>query len=138
MIIILELNKIYIYCIPTELNQGLVKRKQWFVLKLLSESEWKAEVVKKHQEIQDEHNAKKQPNKTDQSSHRFVQGQENVVKVVDKFYLEKKFHSSEFHFQMKDSIAKYPLNEEQESTFHIVANHAETLAQNSSKCILEE
>jgi hypothetical protein len=90
MIIISELNKIYIYCIPTELNQGLVKREQWFVLKLLLGSEWKAEVVKKHQEIQDVRNANNQPNKTDQSGHPFVQGQENVVKVVDKFYLETK------------------------------------------------
>jgi hypothetical protein len=81
-------------------------------------------VVKKSQEIQDEHNANNQPNKTDQSGHPFLQGQENVVKVVDKFYLEKNFHSSEFQFQIEDSIAKYSLNEKQERAFHIVANHA--------------
>jgi hypothetical protein len=81
-------------------------------------------VVKKRQEIQDECNANNQPKKTDQSGHPFVQGQENVVKVVNKFYLEEKFHSSEFQFQIKESIAKYSLSEEQERAFHIVANYA--------------
>jgi len=91
---------------------------------VLSGTEWKAQVVKKHQEIQDECNANNQPKKTDQSSHPFVQGQENIVKVVDKSYLEKKFHNSEFQFQIEDSIVKYSLNVEQERAFHIVANHA--------------
>jgi hypothetical protein len=49
------------------------------VLKLLSGSEWKAEVVKKHQKIQDECNANNQPNKTDQLGHPFVQGQEKLL-----------------------------------------------------------
>ena len=91
---------------------------------MLSGSEWKAEVVKKRQEIQDERNANNQPKKTDQPGHPFAQGQENLVKVVDKSYLEKKFHNSEFQFQIEDSIVKYSLNEEQERSFRIVANHA--------------
>ena len=92
--------------------------------RMLSGSEWKAEVVKKCQEIQDECNANNQPKKTDQPDHPFVQGQENIVKVVDKSYLEKRFHNSEFQFQIEESIVKFSLNEEQERAFRIVANHA--------------
>jgi hypothetical protein len=50
--------------------------------------------------------------------------QENVVKIVDKSYLEKKFHSHEFQFQIEESVDKNSLNEEQERAFHVVANHA--------------
>ena len=92
--------------------------------RVLPGNEWKAEVIKKHQEIQDECMANNQPKKIDTPNHPFVQGQENVVKVVDKSYLDKKFHSLEFQFQIEDSIVKYSLNEEQERSFHIVANHA--------------
>src|SRR5258708_6837014 len=87
-------------------------------------SEWKAEVIKKHQEIQDEQNVNNQPKKIDTPNHPFAQGQENVVKVVDKSYLEKIFHNPEFQFQIEDSIVKYSLNEEQERSFRIVANHS--------------
>ena len=87
-------------------------------------SEWKAEVIKKRQEIQDKRNVNNQPKKIDTPDHLFTQGQENVVKVVDKSYLEKKFHNPEFQLHIEDSIVKYSLNEEQERSFRIVANHA--------------
>ncbi|KIM34718.1 hypothetical protein M413DRAFT_34266, partial [Hebeloma cylindrosporum] len=54
----------------------------------------------------------------------FVQSQENVVKIVDKTYLERRFFHPDCQFQIEDSIAKYELNEVQERSFRIVANHA--------------
>ena len=93
--------------------------------RVLPGSEWRAEVMKKRQEIQDNRNANylisKNLNKPNQ---HLSQGRENEVKVVDKSYLEKKFHSHEFQFQIEDSVEKYSLNEEQERAFRIVANHA--------------
>jgi len=86
--------------------------------------EWKAEVIKKRQEVQEKRNTNIQPKKIDIPNYPLIQGQENVVKVVDKSYLEKKFHNHEFQFQIEDSVVKYSLNEEQERSFRIVANHA--------------
>ena len=49
---------------------------------------------------------------------------QNVVKVVDKTYLDKNFHKSEAS-ELVDSTAKaYSLNEEQVRVFRIIANHA--------------
>ena len=47
----------------------------------------------------------------------------NVVAVVDKSYLEKKYHTTE-HNNFIDGISDdYSLNEEQEQAFRIIANH---------------
>jgi len=70
--------------------------------------------MKKRQEIQDKRNAANQIKKSEEPNQQLSQGQENVVKVVDKSYLEKKFHSHEFQFQIEESVDKYSLNEEQE------------------------
>lgn len=98
---------------------------QFTPCRVLSGSEWRAEVMKKRQEIQDNRDANYQiSKKLNKPNQHLSQGQENVVKVVDKSYLEKKFHSHEFQFQIKESVKKYSLNEEQERAFRIVANHA--------------
>ena len=92
--------------------------------RVLAGSEWKAEVVKKRREIQDTRNVSNQPKKAEGPNQQISRSQENIVKVVDKSYLEKKFHSKEFQFQIEESVEKYSLNEEQERAFRIVANHA--------------
>ena len=98
---------------------------QFTPCRVLSGSEWRAEVMKKRQDIQDNRDANYQiSKKLNKPNQHLSQGQENVVKVVDKSYLEKKFHSHEFQFQIKESVKKYSLNEEQERAFRIVANHA--------------
>ena len=92
--------------------------------RMLTGTEWRAEVVKKRQDIQDARMANSQPKKVEPSSQQFEPGKENIVKIVDKSYLEKRFHSKDFQFQIEESVQKYTLNEEQERAFRIVANHA--------------
>ena len=48
----------------------------------------------------------------------------NIVKVVDKSYLQKAYHAGESHAFIEQSIKKYTLNREQERAFRIIANHA--------------
>jgi hypothetical protein len=47
----------------------------------------------------------------------------NVVKVIDKAYLEKRFHTTEHNSSMDAICEKYSLNDEQERAFRIIANH---------------
>ena len=47
----------------------------------------------------------------------------NAVKVIDKAYLEKKFHTTEHNNSMDIICREYCLNEEQERAFRIIANH---------------
>jgi transcriptional regulator of acetoin/glycerol metabolism len=47
----------------------------------------------------------------------------NIVKVIDKAYLQKKFHITQ-HVNIIDTISQqYDLNEEQDRAFKIIANH---------------
>ncbi|KAK0430930.1 P-loop containing nucleoside triphosphate hydrolase protein, partial [Armillaria borealis] len=46
------------------------------------------------------------------------------VKVVDKHYLEQRYHSEEFKSSLDSSSYKFSLNKEQDWAFRIVANHA--------------
>jgi hypothetical protein len=47
----------------------------------------------------------------------------NVVKVIDKAYLEKMFHTTEHNNSMDMICKEYSLNDEQERAFRIIANH---------------
>jgi hypothetical protein len=47
-----------------------------------------------------------------------------LSKLLINLIWKKKIHSSEFQFQIEDSIAKYSLDKDQERAFRIVANHA--------------
>lgn len=48
----------------------------------------------------------------------------NVVRVVDKSYLEKDFHVEEESNLIDSTVVKFTLNREQERAFRIIANHA--------------
>jgi hypothetical protein len=89
---------------------------------------WEQEIVTIKQAISDERIANRSnDNKENNQEQSFNKGHvQNVVKVVDKTYLDKNFHKSEA-LELVDSTAKaYSLNEEQVSScvFHIIANHA--------------
>ena len=47
----------------------------------------------------------------------------NVVQVVDKGYLERKYHTTEHNTFIDSICSDYSLNEEQERAFRIIANH---------------
>ena len=53
-------------------------------------------------------------------NHEFVP---NLVRIVNKAYLEKRFHTTEHNISMDDICNEYNLNEEQERAFRIIANH---------------
>ena len=48
----------------------------------------------------------------------------NVVKVVDKLYLERKFHKEGASVLVDSTVQDFSLNKEQERAFRIIANHA--------------
>ena len=48
----------------------------------------------------------------------------NIVKVVNKSYLQKAYHAGQSHVFIEQSISKYNLNRDQEHAFQIIANHA--------------
>ena len=84
---------------------------------------WKAAVQKKRQDILEQRaqhlNA---GSEQDQSS-----GQNNVpnrVRLVDKSYLERTYHSPTCQLTIDKLVQDYKLNREQERAFRIVANHA--------------
>ena len=47
----------------------------------------------------------------------------DVVKMIDKAYLEKRFHTTKHNSSMDAICKKYSLNDEQERAFRIIANH---------------
>ena len=47
----------------------------------------------------------------------------NLVKIIDKAYLERKYHTTEHNISMDNICNEYNLNEEQERAFRIIANH---------------
>ena len=48
----------------------------------------------------------------------------DIVKVVDKLYLQKSYHVGQGHAFIEESIKNFSLNREQERAFRIIANHA--------------
>ncbi|KAF8713067.1 hypothetical protein AX14_012989 [Amanita brunnescens Koide BX004] len=47
----------------------------------------------------------------------------NVVKVIDRAYLEKRYHTTEHNSTMDTISQEYSLNDEQNRAFQIIANH---------------
>ena len=47
----------------------------------------------------------------------------NVVKIMDKAYLEKRHHTTQHNVSMDNICKEFNLNEEQECAFKIIANH---------------
>jgi hypothetical protein len=85
----------------------------------LPPASWKAMLQEKKQDVlQNKVRAKSKPKDAP-----FQSSTPNVVKIIDKAYLEKKFHTTN-HNIMIDSISQqYCLNDEQDRAFKIVANH---------------
>jgi hypothetical protein len=85
----------------------------------LPPAKWKAMLQEKKQSILD-HKAKPS-SKAEDAAHESITP--NVVKVIDKAYLDKRYHTTE-HNDFMDTVAqKYNLNEEQDRAFRIIANH---------------
>ena len=94
--------------------------------KILSGSDWNAEVSKKHQEIIDKRNLynnakKKEINK---QPHLNLNHDINSVKIIDKSYLQKDFNGGVHQKVITESFENFNLNSEQKRAFQIIANHA--------------
>jgi primosomal protein N' len=95
-------------------------------------SVWEREVEKKKQEILDKKNEHNISHKVGTTSSKlegsnmvtFQHASSNVVKVVDKSYLEKSFHIDQLSEVIQDTVNLFSLNTEQERAFKIIANHA--------------
>jgi hypothetical protein len=96
--------------------------------KVFSGSIWEREVDKKKQEIsnkKNEHNVSHKVGRLEGSNTvTFQQASSNIVKVVDKSYLEKRFHVDHLSEVITDNVNSFSLNTEQERAFRIIANHA--------------
>ena len=89
---------------------------------------WEREVDRKKQEMLDkknEHNMSHKASGLEGSSNtvKFQQAS-NVVRVVDKSYLEKSFYVDHLSEVIQDNVNTFSLNMEQERAFRIIANHA--------------
>ena len=91
-------------------------------------SMWEREVDRKKQELLDkknEHNISHKVGSLEGSNAMtFQQASPNVVKVVDKSYLEKSFYIDQLSEVVQDNVNLFSLNAEQERAFRIIANHA--------------
>jgi hypothetical protein len=93
-------------------------------------SVWEREVDRKKQEIlykKNEHNLSHKVSRLASdglSTELFQQASSNIVKVVDKSYLEKSFHVDRFSEVIQDTVKSFSLNTEQERAFRIISNHA--------------
>ena len=92
---------------------------------ILNSHKWEADVKKLKQKCidkQNENNKFVSDNNSD--SHLSRNFKENVVKIVDKSYLEKSFVAGEHKVQIYETITKFELNKEQKRAFRIIANHS--------------
>ena len=89
---------------------------------------WEREVDRKKQELlnkKNEHNNTHKVSRVGESNTvMFQQASSNVVKVVDKSYLEKSFHVDCLSEVIQENVSIFSLNTEQERAFRIIANHA--------------
>ena len=94
--------------------------------KILTGSLWEQEVEKAKQNIQRKKNENNIPIKTGEikSQGLYAPSDPNVVKVVDKSYLDKNFYLGKASDLINNIAQDYSLNEEQERAFKIVANHS--------------
>ena len=86
----------------------------------LHASEWKGRVQAIRQRLID--------NKMDTTSEHvnsssFHSGLNNIVKIIDKSYLEKRFYTTEIESSIEDICLEFKLNEEQRRAFEIVTHH---------------
>src|SRR6266540_3266875 len=88
-------------------------------LKMRSSADWKTETTKYRQLLLDKRKETDHLISSDKCTEAC-----NVVKVVDKSYLQKAYHAGEGHTFIEQAIEKYSLNKEQERAFRIIANHA--------------
>src|SRR6266545_3929238 len=88
-------------------------------LKMRSSADWKTETTKYRQLLLDKRKETDHLISSDKRTEAC-----NVVKVVDKSYLQKAYHAGEGHIFIEQAIEKYSLNKEQERAFQIIANHA--------------
>ena len=104
---------------------------------VLSSHEWEVDVKKMKQKILDKRNENNkltsEVNSKIQTSCNF---KENIVKIVDKSYLEKSFVAGEHAQQIDATVLKFDLNKEQERAFRIVANHSVSPHQDQLKMYL--
>jgi hypothetical protein len=82
-------------------------------------AEWKAETIKYRQSLLD-----KEKQRNENISPITNVEDTNIVKIVDKSYLQKSYHAGETQAFIEKSINQYTLNTEQERAFRIIANHA--------------
>ena len=105
--------------------------------RVLSSHEWEADVKKMKQKILDKRNENNkfiyEVDSKLQTSSNF---KENIVKIVDKSYLEKSFVAGKYANQIDETVLKFGLNKEQERAFRIVANHAVSPHQDQLKMYL--
>ncbi|KDR76762.1 hypothetical protein GALMADRAFT_67297, partial [Galerina marginata CBS 339.88] len=95
---------------------------------ILSGAQWEEQVQKKKQDLYDERNRHNKASQlAENKSNTILQSESstpNLVKIVDKSYLEKSFNAGENKVQIDQVVAKFSLNTEQERAFRIIANHA--------------
>jgi hypothetical protein len=91
--------------------------------KALTSTMWKTMVQNKRQEVYELATASKQnvASTIQTSDQSFITP--DIVKVVDKAYLEKKYHITQHNVSIDNICAEFMLNEEQECAFKIIANH---------------
>ena len=94
--------------------------------KILSGSDWNAEVSKKRQEILDKRNVYNNTKKKEINKHLHPNSNHNInsVKIIDKSYLQKNFDGGIHQKVITESFEKFNLNSEQKRAFQIIANHA--------------
>ena len=85
----------------------------------LPPASWKAIVqAKKHCTLENKMTS------TSKSKHPDLESfKPDVVKVIDKAYLEKRFHTTKHNNAIGAMCKEYSLNDEQERAFRIIANH---------------
>lgn len=87
-------------------------------LKIRSSAEWKSVTTAYRQSLLDK---RKETESSSTAKHTEIS---NMVKIVDKSYLQKTYHAGNSQAFIEQSIKKYTLNREQERAFRIIANHA--------------
>ncbi|KDR79826.1 hypothetical protein GALMADRAFT_62402, partial [Galerina marginata CBS 339.88] len=95
---------------------------------ILSGKDWEDQVQKKKQDIYDKKQQNNKANQTQNSQANNLHMPEpeapNLVKIVDKSYLEKSFNAGKNKQLIDDVATKFSLNTEQEKAFRIISNHA--------------
>ena len=105
--------------------------------RFLSSHEWEAEVKKMKQKILDKRNENnKVTSEVDSKLNTSCDFKENIVKIIDKSYLEKSFVTGEHANRIDETVLKFSLNKEQERAFRIVANHSVSPHQDQLKMYL--